>query len=411
MAFDNLKKNSGNALAKLQQKVNESSGGKKDPRIWKIPYDSNKVGTALIRLLPWGDGQRAPWVEWAEYSFRGKGGTYWNRSLKSIGKDDPVAELNNAQWNLAREKGEDNQKWKGPESNSVKGRGERTYYMCNIFVLEDNMNPENVGQVKLFKYGPGIHKKIMAALVPEYKDQSPIQVFDFWEGANFRVRSKGKQAGDQLLPNYEDSAFMSPEPLHSSDDVLKGIYGKMIDLTEFEAESNYKSFEDLKKDMMKVIGPREVARIMGEDFNPAMAEAAGSNPFPEAGGGSAGQGSDPFANSTQNQANQQQQAPQQADPFANAGQAQGNDPFASAAQGGDAGNDPFAGVGGDAGNDPFASQQQQEPQQQQQEPQQQAPADADPFANAGGDPFASTGGDAQQQQQAPSDDPFANISL
>lgn len=410
MAFDNLKKNSGNALAKLQQKVNESSGGKKDPRIWKIPYDSNKVGTALIRLLPWGDGQRAPWVEWAEYSFRGKGGTYWNRSLKSIGKEDPVAELNNAQWSLAREKGEDNQKWKGPESNAVKGRGERTYYMCNIFVLEDNMNPENVGQVKLFKYGPGIHKKIMAALVPEYKDQSPIQVFDFWEGANFRVRSKGKQAGDQLLPNYEDSAFMSPEPLHSSDDVLKGIYGKMIDLTEFEAESNYKSFDDLKKEMMKVIGPREVARIMGEEFNPAMAEAAGGNPFQEAGGNS-GQNNDPFANSTQNQANQQQQAPQQqqSDPFANANQAQSNDPFANAAQGGDEGNDPFASVGGDGGNDgnggndPFASQQQ--------EPQQQAPAEADPFANAGNDPFATTGGDAQQQQQAPSDDPFANLSI
>ena len=97
MAFDNLMKNSGTALAKLQQKVNESKGGGKDPRQWKIPYDSDKNGTALVRLLPWGDGERTPWVEWTEFSFKGKGGNYRNRSLKDLGKEDPVAELNNAQ--------------------------------------------------------------------------------------------------------------------------------------------------------------------------------------------------------------------------------------------------------------------------------------------------------------------------
>lgn len=392
MAFDNLMKNSGNSLAKLQQKVNESkAGGGKDPRQWKIPYDSDKNGTALVRLLPWGDGERTPWVEWAEFSFQGKGGRYWNRSLKTIGKDDPVDELNSAHWNLARELNENFKT--GKESGLVKTRGRKMQYVCNIFVLEDNMNPANVGQNKLFKYGPGIHKKIMSALTPEYKDQSPVQVFDFMNGANLRLRAKGKQVGSNLLPNYEDSAFMEPAPLNENMDILRGIYDKMIDLSEFEADTHYKTYEELHKEMLKAVGPREVARIMGEEFSPAMAESAGSNPFPEAGG--AGQ-ADPFAGSTQNQGNQQpaqqqqQQQQQQADPFAQVDNAGAADPFAKAAgKPADGAADPFAAAGG---ADPFATAQ-QEPTQQEPAQQQQA------------DPFA------QQQQQAPSDDPFANIAV
>ncbi|AGG58194.1 single-stranded DNA binding protein [Vibrio phage henriette 12B8] len=409
MAFDNLKKNAGSSLATLQQKVNESKGGAKDPRVWKIPYDAEKNGTALIRLLPWGDNVRTPWVEWAEFSFQGKGGRYWNRSLKSIGKDDPVEALNQAQWTLARESGEDsdrgNGKWKGPESTAVKSRGSKMVYMCNIFILEDNMHPENVGQVKLFKYGGQIHKKIQNMLSPEYKDQSPVQVFDFWEGANLRIRAKGKQLGRDTVPTYEDSAFGTVEVLHNNTDVLRDIYDRMFDLTEFEADTAYKSYDDLHKDMCKAIGAREVARIMGEEFNPAAAEGAGHNPFPQTGGDA--QQNDPFAKSTQNQQQApQQQAQQQApsdDPFANVGGAQSNDPFAQAAQSG--GNDPFASTGNQAqqqaepqqqqANDPFASTGQA---QQQAEPQQQQQAN-DPFAKAEG------------TQQAPADDPFANIPV
>lgn len=390
MAFDNLKKNSGTALAKLQQQVNASKGGAKDPRQWKIPYDADKNGTALIRLLPWGDGERTPWVEWTEFSFNGKGGRYWNRSLKSIGQEDPVEELNQAHWNLARELNEDFKT--GKESGLVKTRGRKMQFVCNIFVLEDNMNPENVGQVKLFKYGAGIHKKIQDALTPQYKDQSPIQVFDFWEGANLRVRSKGKQVGKNLLPNYEDSAFGTPEPLHADNNVLRGIYDKMIDLTEFEAPSNYKSYDDLRKEMLKAVGPREVSRIMGEDFNPAMAEANGANPFPQAGGG---EQADAFARSTQNQPAQQQaqqQAPVDNDPFANVGQAEGGDAFAQAAnKQADPEADPFANAGGDA----FATGGADAPAQQQQ---------ADPFAQSGGN-------QAAPQQQAPVDDPFAGLTV
>lgn len=394
MAFDNLKKNSGSALAKLQQKVNESKGGAKDPRVWKIPYDSDKNGTALIRLLPWGDGERTPWVEWTEFSFQGKGGRYWNRSLRTIGKDDPVEELNSAHWNMARDLGEDFKT--GKESGLVKKRGRKMQYVCNIFVLEDNMNPENVGQVRLFKYGNGIHKKIQDALTPQYKDQQPVQVFDFWEGANLRVRSKGKQVGRDLLPNYEDSAFMAPEPLHSNNDVLRGIYDKMHDLTEFEEASNYKSYEDLHKEMTKAIGAREVARIMGEVFDPASAEAGGSNPFNEAGG--QGGNADAFARSTQAQGGEAQggtQAQQQSnDPFANVDQAQGNDPFANAADTKtDGSDDPFANVGGDAFATSGDSAEQKEPQAQQQS------NEPDPFANA------------QQTQTGASDDPFAGLDV
>jgi hypothetical protein len=342
MSFAALRKNKTNVLAALQKKAAEAAGGQgggsRDDRFWKPSYDKNtKVGSATIRFLPWGamEGE-LPWVEWIEFSFKGKGGNYWNRSLRSLGKDDPVAELNHLQW----------ERNTGNDQDEVKKRGRRLRYVANIVVINDPAHPENNGKNFLWEFGPAIHKKIMAKMAPEYEDQMPINVFDMDDGAHFRVRTKDKSG----YLNYDDSEFDAPSLLHNDDAVLEKIYDGMIDLKEFTAEDKYKSYDDLKAQLIKVLGAQYCASITGESYTAGQVAGAGGNPF-EA--------------QQQAPAQQQQQAPVDNDPFANAGSAP-------------------------ADSDPFATQDQQ----------QQAPADEDPFANA-----------SSSAAGADEDDPFADMSF
>ena len=385
MSFQNLKNNSSNALANLQAKVNESanqnSGGKgKDPRRFKHTYDANTfLGGAVIRFLPWGNGERLPWVEWQEFSFKGRGGNYWNRSLRTLGQDDPVAHLNHLQWErkLGGKKGED--------ETAVRNRGRKYRYVYNIVVINDPANPDNNGKNFLYECGPAIHKMIMAKMVPEHADVKPIPVFDLWQGANFHIRSKNKNSN----LNYDDSSFAEPGPLHADDAVLEKIYNGMYDLNEFESEDNYKSYDELEKQMIKVLGAQYVSSITGKAISTGDAAAAGANPFNGQEGGASG--GDPFA---QPQQPNDSQAQSSADPFAqpqqpNDSQAQSSaDPFANenAASASDSSStdnvnsDPFANENAASASDSSSTDN----------------VNSDPFANA------ASGGD---------DDPFAGMQL
>ncbi len=340
MSFAELRKNKKNVLANLQKKAAENAGGSgspKDERFWKPTYDKNtKVGSATIRFLPWGQAEgELSWVEWIEFSFKGKGGNYWNRSLRSLGQDDPVAELNHLQWERNH----------GNDQDEVKKRGRRLRYVANIVVINDPAHPENNGKNFLWEFGPAIQKKIMAKMAPEYEDQMPMNPFDLDDGANFRVRTKDKSG----YLNYDDSEFDSPSLLHENDGVLEKIYNGMFDLKEFVTEDKWKKYDELKDQMIKVLGAQYVAGITGEAYSPAQAAGAGGNPFEAQQAQQAQQQQagdvDPFAN-----ANAGQAKPDDVDPFANANAGQANA----------AGNepDPFAGANTTAGadeDDPFAN--------------------------------------------------------
>ena len=360
MSFSNLMQNRQSALSSLQQKVAstaEQGGGNKDPRVWKLHIDkTTKVGSAVIRFLPsggydeTGNMLRVPWAEWFEFSFKTPAGNYWNRSLKTLGKDDPVAELNAMQW-------ERNQ---GDDQDKVKGRKRKTRYKGNIVVVNDPANPENNGKVFLYEWGPAIHEKLMAAQYPQYEDQTPIHVFDMFAGANFRLRTKDKSG----FVNYDDSSFDSPSQLHQDTNVMENFYNAMYDLEEFENESNYKSYEELTKEMTKVLGARLVASVKGEEFSPGQAAQSGANPFDQ---------------------QQQPGSQQQGIDFSKVNQNQ------QGGQGAQAGHDPFANQNQQAGHDPFANQNQQEAQ-----------GGHDPFANQN-----QQGGQSTQSQQGSQPDPFA----
>ena len=248
MSFASLKKQSnlGSLTAKLVkevEKVNNSGGG--DDRLWKPELDKTGNGYAVIRFLPAPDGEEIPWAKLYSHAFQGPGGWYIENSLTTNGGKDPVSDYNRELWNSGNESDKD----------VVRKQKRKLSYYSNIYVVKDPTNPQNEGKVFLFKFGKKIFDKVMEAMQPEFEDETPINPFDFWQGANFKLKIK-KVAG---FWNYDSSEFDSVSPLLDDDDALEALWKKEYSLTSITAADQFKSYEDLEKRLKYVLGKKKPA--------------------------------------------------------------------------------------------------------------------------------------------------------
>ena len=251
MSFQNLKRNR-DQISKLVQAA-ESVGGSTetksyvDERIWKPTVDKAGNGYAVLRFLPATEGAELPWVRYWDHGFKGPTGLWYiENSLTSIGQADPVGELNSRLWNT------------GNDSDKEKARAQkrRLHYVTNILVLQDPSNPANEGKVFLYKFGKKIFDKIMDSMQPEFADEEPVNPFDFWEGADFKLKIRNVEG----YRNYDKSEFSSPSALYEGEDTrLETVYDQLHDLSEFTSPSNYKSYDDLKAKLIKVLGEEATA--------------------------------------------------------------------------------------------------------------------------------------------------------
>ena len=248
MSFASLKKASaaGNSLAKLTreiEKINQPSGGAgPDERLWKPEMDKSGNGYAVIRFLPAPDGEEMPWAKIWSHAFKGPGGQWYiENSLTTVGKDDPVAELNRQLWNSGRDS----------DKEVARAQKRKLSYYSNIYVVSDPAHPENEGKVFLYKYGKKIFDKIVEAMQPAFADETPLDPFNFWTGANFKLKIR-KVDG---YWNYDKSEFASPGVLEDfSDDRLEAIWKDAYSLAEFEDAKNFKTYEQLKQRLDLVLG-------------------------------------------------------------------------------------------------------------------------------------------------------------
>ncbi len=244
MSFSDLKKQSklGSLTAKLVKEVEKlnSNSSSSDDRLWKPEVDKAGNGYAVIRFLPAPDGEELPWIKVYNHAFQGTGGWLIDNCLTSIGAKCPVCESNSELWNS------------GSDANKeiARGRKRKLSYYSNIYVVKDPSNPENEGKIFLFKYGKKIFDKIQAAMQPEFEDETPINPFDFWQGADFKLKIK-KVAG---YWNYDSSEFTSPSALLDDDDALEALWKKEYSLAEFVANDKFKSYEQLKTRLDAVLG-------------------------------------------------------------------------------------------------------------------------------------------------------------
>lgn len=249
MSFENLKSNRQASIDKLVQAASSTTEKKSygDDRFWTPTVDKAGNGYAVIRFLPATEGEDLPWVRFWDHGFKGPTGRWYiENSLTSIGEKDPVSEMNTQLWNTGREE----------DKEVARQRKRRLHHVSNILVISDSANPENEGKVFLYKYGKKIFDKVMDVMQPQFEDEKPVNPFDFWGGANFKLKIRNFEG----YRNYDKSEFDSSTELFNGDEVkLEAVYNKLHKLQEFVEPSNYKSYAELKKKLFEVIGEADVA--------------------------------------------------------------------------------------------------------------------------------------------------------
>ena len=243
MSLESLKRS--NSLDKLLGAVEKENAPQekksyKDERLWKPELDKSGNGYAVIRFLPAVEGEDMPWARVYNHAFQGPTGQWYiENSLTTLGQNDPVSEMNSAYWNS------------GVESDKEIARRQKRklQYFANIYVVQDPANPQNEGKVMLYRFGKKIFDKCMEAMQPAFQDESPVNPFDFWEGANFKLKLR-KVDG---YWNYDKSEFEAPSALFDDDDKLEEVWKTQYPLSEFTSASNFKSYDELKKRLDMVL--------------------------------------------------------------------------------------------------------------------------------------------------------------
>ena len=210
-----------------------------DDRFWKPELDKSGNGYAVFRFLPAVKNEDLPWARLWSHAFQGPGGWYIENSLTTLNKKDPVSESNSLLWNSGVD----------ADKEIARKRKRKLSYIANVLIINDAKHPENEGQIKLFKFGKKIFDKITEAMKPEFEDEKPINPFDFWEGANFKLKIR-KVDG---YWNYDKSEFDSPTAIADNDESIEEIWNKQYALKPFLAPENFKSYDELKSKLDKVL--------------------------------------------------------------------------------------------------------------------------------------------------------------
>ena len=259
MTFANLKKQSRlgsltNKLTNEIEKMNSKGTSGADDRLWKLEVDKAGNGYAVIRFLPAPDGEELPWAKVWSHAFQGPGGWYIENSLTTLGGKDPVSEYNRLLWNSGND----------ADKDLARKQKRKLTYISNIYVVKDPTNPENEGKVFLYKFGKKIFDKLTAAMQPEFEDEEAIDPFDFWKGANFKLKAKNV-AGYR---NYDSSEFSATSALLDDDDALEALWKKQYSLEEFTTADQFKSYGDLEKRLNAVLNtsrPPVAAEVATEE--------------------------------------------------------------------------------------------------------------------------------------------------
>ena len=255
MSFADLRKQSraGSLTDKLIKKVEKLNSGEKsaDDRFWKPEVDKAGNGYAVIRFLPAPEGCELPWAQMWSHAFQGPGGWYIENSLTTLGQKDPVSENNRTLWNSGRDSDKD----------IARKQKRKLSHYANIYVVADPANPHNEGKVFLYKFGKKIFDKITEAMQPQFADEEAINPFDFWAGANFKLKIRKVEG----YWNYDKSEFDRPCALLDDDDALEKIYNNLNDLNEFSKADNFKTYEELKKRLDYVLGHKGTPKFQDQE--------------------------------------------------------------------------------------------------------------------------------------------------
>lgn len=256
MSFSAMKKSRQAELEKLKEALEKQGNpNTESDNFWKPERDKAGNGQAIIRFLPAAEGEGAPWITYYDHWFKGPTGQYYvEKSLTTIGKEDPVSEYNTKLWNSGVE----------DDKQIARAQKRRLHHVANIYVVKDYSNPENNGKVFQYRFGKKIFDKLKEAMNPTFDGDEAFNPFDFWEGANFHIRITEVEG----WANYDKSVFQAPAPLFDGDDEkLKELYESLLPLSSMISPDKFKSYDELKAKLDRVLAiesdePTKPAREM-----------------------------------------------------------------------------------------------------------------------------------------------------
>ena len=267
MSLENLKSMRGSSIDKLVQAAEAVSTKAEtksydDDRFWKPTRDKAGNGYAVVRFLPAKEGEDLPWVRYWDHGFKGPTGLWYiENSLTSIGQEDPVSESNSVLWNSGRDE----------DKALARERKRRLHYISNVLVVSDPENPQNEGKVFLYQFGKKIFDKIMDVMQPQFADEQPVNPYDFWEGADFKIKIRKVEG----WVNYDKSEFSKPAALFEGDEArLTEVYNKLYSLQDFLKPENYKTYDELKMKLNRVLGVEAIEEPMPSVMDSAPAQQA-----------------------------------------------------------------------------------------------------------------------------------------
>jgi len=253
MSFASLKKSTYTDLLSKAESLNKTEVRGADERLWKPEVDKAGNGYAVIRFLPAPDGEDLPWAQVWSHAFQGPGGWYIENSLTTLGKKDPVSDLNRELWNSGND----------ADKEVARKQKRKLSYYSNIYVISDPANPSNEGRVFLYKFGKKIFDKLTEAMQPAFADETPINPFDFWKGADFKVKIRKVEG----YWNYDKSEFAEPSTLKGFDDTeLETVWKQQYSLTEFTSADKFKTFDELDNRLQTVLSPTTTSRRRDDEL-------------------------------------------------------------------------------------------------------------------------------------------------
>ena len=266
-SFAAMKESRQTQIEKLSSEVNKLQGSgapQGDDRFWKPEVDKSGNGHAIIRFLPAPNNEDVPFVRVFDHGFQGPGGWFIEKSLTTLGQNDPVSEYNTTLWNSGVESSKD----------QARKQKRRLSFVSNIYVVKDPTNPHNEGKVFLYKFGKKIFDKLNDQMNPEFEDEKAVNPFDLWEGTSFRLKMRNVEG----FRNYDKSEFDSPAPLLDDDAKLEEVWKGQYSLQEQIDPSQFKSYDELKSRLYRVLaldgGPQTSTATVDEQYAPTPAAAA-----------------------------------------------------------------------------------------------------------------------------------------
>lgn len=264
--FASFKKSSKNNLGKIAKELEKvtKGGGEnsyKDDRLWQPEVDKTGNGYAVIRFLPAPPSEDLPWVRVFSHGFQAKGGWYIENCPTTIGQKCPVCEANNELWNSGND----------DDKNIARDRKRKLSYISNVLVIEDPVNPANNGKIFLYRYGKKIFDKINDKMNPQYKDEDVVNPFDFWQGANFKIKIRNVDG----YRNYDKSEFSASSPLLDGDDkALEALWRKEYSLLDFVKPDQFKAYGELKTKFQSVINGSQSQKAEDMDISEEEEDAS-----------------------------------------------------------------------------------------------------------------------------------------